>query len=122
MYLSEYDKAEIRRTIETQLKAFKEDNEVQAFAFASPGIQQKFGSPENFMKLVKTQYHPVYRPRAVMFRGFTIVNYFPAQILFVMDAAQNLLQVVYIMQQQSDRTWRIHGCFFVPIDEVLKQL
>ena len=131
MYLSEYDKAEIRRIIENQLKAFQEDNEAQAFAFASPTIQQQFGTPENFMRMVKAQYHPVYRPRSVMFRSFTTVNRFPAQILIIMDSEGNLIQVVYIMQHQRDlseaealrdRSWRIHGCFFVPIDETLNQL
>ncbi|MDJ0743055.1 MAG: DUF4864 domain-containing protein [Xenococcaceae cyanobacterium MO_167.B27] len=122
MYLSEYDKAEIRRIIETQLKAFGEDNQIQAFGFASPKIQQQFGTPENFLKMVKTQYHPVYRPRAVMFRGFTTVNHFPAQILYIMDSKGEVIQVVYVMQQQSDRSWRIHGCFFVPLDETLNQL
>lgn len=122
MYLSEYDKAEIRRIIETQLKAFQQDNEVEAFAFASPKIQEQFGTSEKFMRMVKRQYHPVYRPRAVMFRGFTTVNYFPAQILIIMDKDGNLLQVVYVMQCQNDRSWRIHGCFFVPIDETLNQL
>ncbi|MDJ0650239.1 MAG: DUF4864 domain-containing protein [Xenococcaceae cyanobacterium MO_188.B19] len=122
MYLSEYDKSEIRRIIETQLKAFQEDNEIEAFGFASPKIQEQFGTPENFIRMVKTQYHPVYRPRAVMFRGFTTVNHFPAQVLVMMDQEGNLTQVVYVMQHQSDRSWRIHGCFFVPIDETLNQL
>ncbi len=122
MYLSEYDKSEIRRIIETQLKAFQEDNEIEAFSFASPKIQEQFGTPEKFIGMVKDQYYPVYRPRAVMFRGFTTVNYFPAQILVIMDQEGNLTQVVYVMQHQSDRSWRIHGCFFVPIDETLNQL
>ena len=121
MYLSEYDKSEIRRIIETQLKAFQEDNEIKAFGFASPKIQEQFGTAENFIRMVKTQYHPVYRPRAIMFRGFTTVNHFPAQILVIMDQEGNLTQVVYVMQHQRDRTWRIHGCFFVPIDETLNQ-
>ena len=122
MYLSEYDKSEIRRIIETQLKALQKDNETEAFALASPKIQEQFGTPENFIKIVKDQYSAVYRPRAVMFRGFTTVNHFPAQILIIMDKEGNLTQVVYVMQHQRDRSWRIHGCFFVPIDETLNQL
>lgn len=122
MYLSEYDKAEIRRIIETQLKAFQEDKEVRAFDLASPKIKEQFSTPEKFIRMVKAQYYPVYRPRAVMFRGFTTVNHFPAQILVVMDTDGNLTQVVYVMQNQGDRSWKIHGCFFVPIDETLNQL
>ena len=122
MYLSEYDKAEIRRIIETQLKAFQEDNEDKAFALASPKIKEQFGTSTEFMKMVKAQYYALYRPRAVMFRGLTTVNYFPAQILIIMDKKGNLVQVVYVMQHQPDHSWRIHGCFFVPIDETLNQL
>jgi hypothetical protein len=90
---------------------------VNAFAFASPTIQQQFDTPENFMTMVKEGYQAVYRPRSVMFRGFTIVDDYPAQVLILMDTGGNVLQAVYVMQYQSDRSWRIHGCFLVPLDK-----
>ena len=117
MYISEHDKATIRQAIEQQLQAFQQDDAFSAFAFASPTIQQQFDTPDKFLQMVKTDYQAVYRPRSVMFRGFTMVDNFPAQVLIVMNDAGELLQVIYVMQHQSDRSWRVHGCFLLPLDE-----
>lgn len=118
MYISEFDKAEIRQTIEKQLQAFQQDDFVIAFSFASPGIQQQFGNCENFRRMVTDRYEAVVRPRSVMFRGWTMVENFPAQNIILMDASGNLVQATYVMQQQQDGSWRIHGCFLTPVDEI----
>jgi hypothetical protein len=120
MYISEYDKSEIRQIIEKQLKAFGQNDFATAFAFASPSIQEQFGNWENFQQMVKINYEAVYRPRSVMFRDLTIVENFPAQNLILMDSSGNLIQATYVMQQQQDYTWRIHGCFLVPLDKTVK--
>lgn len=118
MYISEFDKAEIRQTIEKQLQAFQQDDFVVAFSFASPSIQQQFGTYDNFQKMVTVHYGAVHRPRSVMFRGWTIVENFPAQNIILMDASGSLVQATYVMQQQQDRSWRIHGCFLTPVDKI----
>ncbi|WP_036482486.1 DUF4864 domain-containing protein [Myxosarcina sp. GI1] len=121
MYISEPDKGEIRNCIERQLKAFQEDDAEGAFAIASPAIQQQFVTAENFLAMVKKDYHVVYHPRSVMFRGFTSIDDFPAQIVMLMDEAGTLVKAVYIMQQQrDDLSWRIHGCMLVSLDESLE--
>lgn len=117
MYITENDKVAIRRVIETQIKAFQQNNAAAAFAIASEVIQTQFASPDNFMKMVKENYPAVYAPRSVMFRGFTTIDYYPAQIVILMDKLGKLVQAVYIMKQQKDYSWRIHGCFLVSIDE-----
>lgn len=119
MYISEFDKAEIRQTIEKQLQAFGQDDFEVAFSFASPSIRQQFGSCDSFQKMVTLHYEAVYRPRSVMFRGWTMVENFPAQNILVMDDAGNLVQATYVMQQQQDRSWRIHGCFLAPVDKIV---
>lgn len=117
MYISEHDKATIRQAIEQQLQAFQQDDAETAFAYASPTIQQQFDNPKKFLQMVKTGYQAVYRPRSVMFRGFTMVDNYPAQVLIVMDNTGKLVKVVYVMQHQRDRSWRVHGCFLLPLDE-----
>ena len=119
MYISEFDKGEIRKTIEKQLQAFQKDDFVTAFSFASPAIQDQFGGWNNFQTMVMSNYEVVYRPRSVMFRNLTLVESFPAQNLILMNASGDLIQATYIMQQQQDRTWRIHGCFLVPMDKTV---
>ena len=117
MYISEHDKVIIRQAIEKQLQAFQENDADSAFAFASPTIQQQFATPEKFMSAVENEYQAVYRPRAVMFRGFKTIDNYPAQVLILMDEKGDLTQAIYVMQYQRDRTWRIHGCFLVPLDK-----
>lgn len=118
MYISEFDKAQIRQTIEKQLQAFQQDDFKAAFSFASPSIQQQFGTYDNFQKMVTNYYKAVHRPRSIMFKGWTMVENFPAQNIILMDAAGSLVQATYVMQQQQDRSWRIHGCFLTPLNKI----
>ena len=66
--LGEGDRAAIRQVVEDQLDAFRRDDGAAAFGFASPFIQEKFGTPDNFMTMVRSGYGAVYRPRRVEFR------------------------------------------------------
>ena len=117
MYITENDKVAIRKIIEKQINAFQRDDAVEAFAIASKAIQEQFGTPDKFIKMVKESYPAIYRPRSVMFRGFKTIDCYPAQIVVLMDEMGELLQAVYIMKQQKDYSWRIHGCFLVSINE-----
>jgi hypothetical protein len=52
-----------------------------------------------------------------MFRGFTLVNNFPALIAMIMDQSGNLVKVVFIVQHQQDYSWRVHGYELAGINE-----
>ena len=119
MYISEFDKAQIRQIIEKQLQAFQQDDFVTAFSLASPTIQKQYGTWDSFKKMVTINYDAVYRPRSVMFRELTIVENFPALNLILMNSTGNLIKATYVMQQQQDHSWRIHGCFLLPIDKTV---
>lgn len=112
------DREAIRSTIERQIAAFQRDDAVEAFSFASSGIQAQFSTPEKFMRMVRVGYPQVYRPRAVMFQDMTIVEAQPAQKVMLMSADGELAMAIYVMQQQpADGSWRIHGCFLVPVEQ-----
>ena len=57
------DRAAIRQVIEGQLDAFRRDDGVAAFSFASPSIRRMFETPDIFMDMVLRGYQEVYRPR-----------------------------------------------------------
>ena len=42
------EQATIRHVIASQLAAFQRDDALEAFSYASPGIQRRFANPENF--------------------------------------------------------------------------
>ena len=68
------DREAIRTVVQQQLDAFCHDNAELAFSFASPAIQEKFGTPEAFMKMVKTAYAPVHRPRHIVFKELRVIG------------------------------------------------
>ena len=116
MYISESDKAMIRQLIEKQLQAFQQQDKVTAFSLTSPTIQQKFGC-QDFISTVERKYGAMIQPRSIMFRGFTLVNNFPALVSTIMDRDGDLAQAIFIVQHQQDYSWRVHGYDLVSIDE-----
>ena len=115
MDLAETDRTAIRQIITAQLEAFQADDGIQAFLYAAPTIRQQFKTVDNFMHMVRDAYYPVYRPRSVIFGEFTTMQGFPAQTLLVMDQQGDIVQAIYLMEQQANRDWRIAGCFLVPM-------
>lgn len=116
MYISESDKAAIRQLIEKQLQAFQQDNETAAFSLTSPTIQGKFNQGD-FIAMIKSKYHAIVAPRSIMFRGFTLINDYPALVSMIMDREGNLAQGVFIVQHQKDYSWRIHGYDLIAANE-----
>ncbi|HEY9905388.1 MAG TPA: DUF4864 domain-containing protein [Candidatus Sericytochromatia bacterium] len=113
MEVTETDRSAIRSVIERQLQAFQNDDAIGAFAFASPGIQMQFVSPENFMHMVKTAYLAVYRPRSVLFEDLALMGGVLTQPVLLLDPEGTLMRALYLMEKQPDATWRIDGCYLV---------
>lgn len=109
------DQTAIQALIRQQLEAFQRDDAEAAFQFASPAIQAQFGTATNFLEMVRQGYAPVYRPRAVLFSELLTLEGMPAQTVMLMSANQELVEAIYLMQQQPDDSWRIHGCLLKPV-------
>lgn len=114
--LSADDRAAIRAVIESQIAAFQRDDADGAFAFAAPGIRQKFGDAATFIRMVRDGYGPVYRPREVVFRGIDETGALPIQEVLVVGPDGNGFIARYPMQKQPDGGWLIAGCFLSPFD------
>ena len=108
--LAEGDRAAIRMTIERQLAAFQRDDGAAAFAYAAPSIREKFGTPENFMAMVRIGYEPVYRPREVEFHEIAVLEGAPTQEVLLVDRNGIAWLAYYPMQRQPDGRWLIEGC------------
>ena len=110
--LSDADRVAIRQVIQSQLDAFKRDDGAAAYAFASPLIQQKFGTAEHFMTMVRTAYPAVYRPKAVEFRELASSDDMGVmqKVFFVGPDGAGVL-AFYQMERQPDGSWKISGCF-----------
>ena len=117
MEITETDRTAIRFIIERQLQAFQNDEAKVAFGFASPGIQMQFVSPENFMHMVKSAYPAVYRPRSVLFEDLTTRRGILTQSVLLLDPEGVPMRALYLMEKQSDGTWRINGCYLIPVEQ-----
>jgi hypothetical protein len=111
------DRAAIRAVVEEQLAAFQRDDERAAFRLASPTIQQQFQSSGDFMRMVRSGYKAVYRPRDVQFGKIETVdgNIIQRVELIGPDGAPALAH--YVMQRQPDGSWRINGCFLTASEQ-----
>lgn len=116
--LADTERDAIRRVITAQIEAFQSDDGIQAFLYAAPAIRQQFKSVGNFIRMVRSSYYAVYRPRSVVFGKLTEMQGYPAQTVFLMAQNGDIVKAVYLMQQQPSRDWRIAGCFLVPVEEI----
>ncbi len=108
------EQTQIRLVIERQIDAFRRDDGADAFGFASPTIQGLFGSPDNFMAMVRGGFAPVYRPRAVEFDQLVRTGAALIQLVNLVGPDGAPVVAAYEMQLQPDRTWRINGCVLLP--------
>jgi len=58
----------VRDTIQSQLRAFSQDNYEQAFEYATPRIKRIFGDPERFRQMVEQGFPMVARQREFTFK------------------------------------------------------
>jgi Domain of unknown function (DUF4864) len=111
------DRAAIIDVIERQIAAFAKDDAATAFSFASPAIQHQFGSPDTFMHMVESAYRAVYRPRSVSFREARRAEDRIIQEVDVIGPDGNGVRAFYIMERESDGSWRIDGVSLAPGSE-----
>jgi len=98
----------IQSVIERQLSAFRANDLETAFGFASPSIQQKFGDPQRFGRMVETGYPMVWRPARHQMLDLVQTEMGPVQVVLFQDQRGRLHEAGYLMQQ-IDGIWRING-------------
>lgn len=107
------DRAAIETVIAGQMEAFRRDDGTAAFAFASPGIRAMFGSPEVFMRMVRGQYVPVYRPRKMEFAEAEVEGGEIVQAVELVGPDGGAHRALYAMERGPNGEWRIAGCVLV---------
>ncbi len=104
------DQAAIRSLIQSQIDAFRHDDDAAAYGYASPTIQQIFPSVGAFMDMVRGQYQPVYRPQSVTYGALSDSPAGPEQRVYLVGPDGNHYVALYTLQRQPDGTWKINGC------------
>lgn len=112
------DQRAILATIQAQLDAFQLDDWSRAFSFATPRLREMFGTPQNFMAMVRGGYMPVYRPQSVEFLDSRVVAGRTGQAVRFVGPDGVAVIAIYTMEKQPDGSWRIAAVQLIPTGEV----
>ncbi|WP_108883041.1 DUF4864 domain-containing protein [Anderseniella sp. Alg231-50] len=100
----------LKSIISNQIEAFRNNDGVTAFGFASLKLRSIFQSPERFMEMVRRQYAPVYRPENFSFGQTSLETAGrPVQVVDIVDQQGRSWRAVYTFEQHPDGSWRIAG-------------
>ena len=110
------DRVAIRAMISGQIDAFRRDDALAAYSFAAPGIRGMFPSVGQFMAMVRNNYRPVYRPRAVTFGELFSSPDGVVQKVYVTGPEGKNWLALYSLEQQPDGDWKISGCVLAKDD------
>lgn len=111
------DAAAIHDVISKQLDAFNAGDGATAESFASPGIRDKFPSPDAFMSMVKNAYGALIKPRSTHFDDITQTPLGVVQKVTFVASDGQVWTAAYTMQL-VDGQWRISGCFMLKSEAV----
>ena len=104
----------IRKVIDDQLAALKAGDGVKAMTFAAPGIRDQFGTPDNFLRMVREGYAPLLAARRTQFLQGAVIDDAIVQPLRLVLPDDSVMVALYQMQRQPDGQWRIAGCMIAP--------
>ncbi len=104
------DAIAIHEVVQSQLEALSNDDAVSAFELATPEKRMLIGSPDNFLRLIKEEYNPIYRYQRVIFSRPEVIDGDAIQVVRVTDGYSRVWLAVFWMQQGEDSVWRIDGC------------
>ena len=100
----------IRAVVSSQIEAFGRDDGEAAFALATDAIRERFGTPQEFLRMVRTGYPVVYRPRSLRFEPPVAIDGGIVQPVRMTDTEGRAWLALYTMQRRPDGAWRIDGC------------
>lgn len=107
------DRQAIEKVIREQLDAFGRDDAGRAFAHASPDIQRIFGTPDNFMRMVRNNYEAVYRASSVRFIHLESIDRQWVQTVQLVDEEGHVWRALFTVKRQADKAWKVGGCQLV---------
>jgi hypothetical protein len=104
----------IKKVIDDQRAALTAGDAARAFAEASPGIRARFGTPENFLAMVRTAYEALVAARYTEFLEGAVIEGRVIQPLRLIAPDNTVRVALYTMEKQNDGGWKIAGCVLAP--------
>jgi len=111
------DSKAVQSVIESQIQAFLREDGVAAFSYAAPVIRERFGTPENFMRMVRTGYRPVYSPQSYDFGESFLRNGEILQEVTLIAPDGSAKLAIYKLERMSDGSWKINAVYLKDLPE-----
>lgn len=111
-------RAAIRKVIEAQMEAFRQDDGETAFSYAASDVQNQFGTPENFMRMVRLGYRPLYRPLQIHFKLAHMEEGKIWQPLLATAEDGHIVIAIYFVTRLPNGDWRIGGVMLMPTGQI----
>jgi hypothetical protein len=108
--LPDDDVEAIQSVVQLQLNALAEDDAAQAFALAAPATRSRIGSADNFLRMIKQDYDPIYRNRRAIFSPPEEIDGSTIQLVRLTDQENRVWVAIYKMVRDDDGSWKIDGC------------
>ena len=100
----------IRQVIDEQLVALKAGDGRKAMTYAVPDLRAQFGTPQDFLWMVRHAYHALLDARSSTYLQGAVVDGAPIQPLQLVLPDNTVVVALYEMRRQKDGRWRIAGC------------
>ena len=104
------DARAIEQVLRDQLAAFARDDAKRAFAHAAPDIQRLFGNSDEFLRMVRDAYAPVYRASSIYFVKLEAIGGSVFQTVQLADSEGRVWLARFTMRRQPDKSWKVGGC------------
>jgi hypothetical protein len=111
--LRESEMVEILSAVQTQIDALTNDDAAKAFDLTTEDTRNRLGSPDNFLKIIKEKYEPVYRHRMALYSPPQIVLGKVYQAVRLTDLDSHVWVAIYLMHKDEEGIWKIDGCQLV---------
>lgn len=103
--------------IRSQAEAFARDDAVAAYSYAAPEIRQRFSQADIFMRMVQSQYAPVYRHRSFEFGEARTADGKISQLVHIVDGDGVPWDASYTLEPQPDGSLKIVGCTLLKVGQ-----
>jgi Domain of unknown function (DUF4864) len=116
--LTTADAIAIHEAVRTQMEALSNDDAGSAFELTTQEKRHMIGSPDNFLRMMKEEYSPIYRHQNVIFSSPEVVDGDAVQVVRVTDGSGKVWLALFWMLQEDDGRWKIDGCHLLGTNTV----
>ncbi|MBT6312128.1 MAG: DUF4864 domain-containing protein [Alphaproteobacteria bacterium] len=106
----------VRAVVEAQVAALAAGDADAAFSYATPDIQKRFGSAENFLAMVRLSYSALIKAEVFEVEAVAAQGEHGAVRAHVVGKDGKAFKAIYPLLRQPDGAWRIDGCYLQTTD------